>query len=111
MIEVECVKLLEEIGIEIVVYLFENFLIDCVKDVGVQIIVWGFWVVIDFEYEYQMVGMNCVLDDSIEMVFLMVDLKYQVIVLKLVKEIVCLGGDISKFVILVVNDVVKEWML
>ena len=79
MIEAECAKLSEETGTEIVAHPFENLLIDCAKDVGAQIIVRGLRAVTDFEYEYQMVGMNRALDDSIETVFLMADLKHQAI--------------------------------
>jgi len=66
--------------------------------VGASVIVRGLRALADFEYEYQMVGMNRAMNDSIETVFLMADLKYQAIASKLVKEIAMLGGDISKFV-------------
>ena len=110
MIEAECAKLSEETGTGIVAHPFENLLIDCAKDVGAQIIVRGLRAVTDFEYEYQMVGMNRALDDSIETVFLMADLKHQAIASKLVKEIARLGGDISKFVTPAVNEAVKDRM-
>ena len=98
MIEAECAKLSEQTGTEIVAHPFENLLIDCAKDVGAQIIVRGLRAVTDFEYEYQMVGMNRALDASIETVFLMADLTHQAIASKLVKEIARLDGDVSKFV-------------
>lgn len=98
MIEAECSKLSEETGVEIVAHPFENLLIDCAKEVGAQIIVRGLRAVTDFEYEYQMVGMNRALDASIETVFLMADLQHQAIASKLVKEIARLDGDVSKFV-------------
>lgn len=98
MIEAECGKLSRETGVEIVAHPFENLLIDCAKEVGAQTIVRGLRAVTDFEYEYQMVGMNRALDDSIETVFLMADLQHQAIASKLVKEITRLGGDVSKFV-------------
>lgn len=98
MIEAECAKLSVQTGIEIVVHPFENLLIDCARDVGAQIIIRGLRAVADFEYEYQMVGMNRQLDDSIETVFLMAEAQHQAIASKLVKEIARLGGDISKFV-------------
>lgn len=110
MIEAECAKLSEETGTEIVAHPFENLLIDCAKDVGAQIIVRGLRAVTDFEYEYQMVGMNRALDDRIETVFLMAELKHQAIASKLVKEIARLGGDISKFVTPAVNEAVKDRM-
>jgi pantetheine-phosphate adenylyltransferase len=107
MIEAECAKLSAETGTEIVAHPFENLLIDCAKDVGASIIVRGLRAVTDFEYEYQMVGMNRALDSSIETVFLMADLQHQAIASKLVKEIARLGGDISKFVTPSVKDALK----
>lgn len=98
MVETECAQLGKETGTQIVVHPFENLLIDCAHDVGAQLIVRGLRAVADFEYEFQMVGMNRALDDSVETVFLMADAKRQAIASKLVKEIVRLGGDVSKFV-------------
>lgn len=98
LIEAECAELADQTGIEIVVHPFENLLIDCARDVGAQIIVRGLRAVADFEYEYQMVGMNRQLDDTIETVFLMAEAEHQAIASKLVKEIARLDGDISKFV-------------
>ena len=85
-------------GCEIVVHPFENLLITCAHDVGASIIVRGLRAVADFEYEYQMVGMNRALDSTVETVFLMAEARYQPIASKLVKEISRLGGDVSKFV-------------
>ncbi len=104
LIEAECVQLAKETGVEIVVHPFENLLIDCARDVGAQIIVRGLRAVSDFEYEFQMVGMNRQLDDSIETVFLMAEATHQAIASKLVKEIARLDGDVSKFVTPAVND-------
>ncbi|MDO5529034.1 MAG: pantetheine-phosphate adenylyltransferase, partial [Paracoccus sp. (in: a-proteobacteria)] len=73
MVEHECREIVAETGGEIVVYPFENLLIDCARDVGAQIIVRGLRAVADFEYEFQMVGMNRALDSSVETVFLMAD--------------------------------------
>lgn len=108
MIEVECSELSKQTGIEIVVHPFENLLIDCANDVGAQIIVRGLRAVADFEYEYQMVGMNRVLDDSVETVFLMAEARHQAIASKLVKEIARLGGDVSSFVPAHVHAALKE---
>jgi pantetheine-phosphate adenylyltransferase len=83
---------------EIVVHPFENLLIDCARDVGAGMIVRGLRAVADFEYEYQMVGMNRALDDTVETVFLMAEARHQAIASRLVKEIARLGGDTSKFV-------------
>ena len=98
MLEEECNYLSGQTGTEIVVHPFENLLIDCAHDVGAQVIVRGLRAVADFEYEFQMVGMNRSLDNSIETVFLMAEAKHQAIASKLVKEIARLNGDISKFV-------------
>jgi len=104
MLEAECAEVSKEVGIEIVVHPFENLLIHCANDVGATVIIRGLRAVADFEYEYQMVGMNRALDSSIETVFLMAEARYQAIASKLVKEIARLGGDVSKFVTPAVND-------
>ena len=63
----------------------------------------------DFEYEYQMAGMNQQLNDRIETVFLMADVSLQPIASRLVKEIALYGGDIAKFVSpAVCRDVVER---
>ncbi len=98
MIEAEVAGLEAGIGIEIVAHPFENLLIDCARDVGASLIIRGLRAVTDFEYEFQMVGMNRAMDDSIETVFLMAEARHQAIASKLVKEIARLGGDVSKFV-------------
>ena len=98
MIESECAALARETGCEMVVHPFENLLIDCAHDVGAGVIVRGLRAVADFEYEFQMVGMNRALDSSVETVFLMAEARHQAIASKLVKEIARLGGDVSKFV-------------
>ena len=98
MLERDCANLSEQTGTEIIVHPFENLLINCAHDVGAQLIVRGLRAVADFEYEFQMVGMNRSLDNSIETVFLMAEAKHQAIASKLVKEIARLDGDISKFV-------------
>ncbi len=108
MIEAECVPLGIATGCEIVVHPFENLLIDCAREVGANVIVRGLRAVADFEYEYQMVGMNRAMDSSIETVFLMADAKNQAIASKLVKEIARLGGDVSKFVPSAVKDQLVE---
>jgi len=98
MVEAECAGIIARTGGEIVVHPFENLLIDCARDVGARVIVRGLRAVADFEYEFQMVGMNRAMDASIETVFLMADARRQAIASKLVKEIARLGGDVSRFV-------------
>ena len=108
MIEAEALRLNAETGTEIVVHPFENLLIDCARDVGAGIILRGLRAVADFEYEYQMVGMNRQLDSSIETVFLMAEAQHQAIASKLVKEICRLGGDVSKFVTPEIDAALKD---
>jgi len=98
MIEAECVKLSAQTGTEMVAHPFENLLIHCAHDVNAKLIIRGLRAVADFEYEFQMVGMNRALDASVETVFLMADANHQAIASKLVKEVARLGGDVSKFV-------------
>lgn len=98
MVQAECAPIVARTGGEIVVHPFENLLIDCANDVGAGVIIRGLRAVADFEYEFQMVGMNRAMDASVETVFLMADARRQAIASKLVKEIARLGGDVSKFV-------------
>ena len=108
MIRSEVVPLGEPLGTEIVVHPFENLLIHCARDVGAGVIIRGLRAVADFEYEFQMVGMNRSLDNSVETVFLMADAKNQAIASKLVKEIARLGGDVSKFVTPAVDQALQD---
>ncbi|WOI55219.1 pantetheine-phosphate adenylyltransferase [Palleronia sp. LCG004] len=108
MIEAECGPLQERFGMTIRVHPFENLLIDCARDVGAQLIIRGLRAVADFEYEFQMVGMNRVLDDSVETVFLMADTEHQAVASKLVKEIARLGGNVSRFVPTAVERALRE---
>ena len=98
MVESAAKPISEATGLEIVAHPFENLLIDCARDVGASIIVRGLRAVADFEYEFQMVGMNRRLDPGIETVFLMAGVNQQAVASKLVKEIARLGGDVSEFV-------------
>ena len=98
MVEAECAPLAAAKGIEIVAHPFDNLLIQCARDVGAGVIIRGLRAVADFEYEFQMVGMNRRLDDTIETVFLMAEAEHQAIASKLVKEIGRLGGDVAPFV-------------
>ncbi|MEM6389512.1 MAG: pantetheine-phosphate adenylyltransferase [Pseudomonadota bacterium] len=98
MVEAECADLARETGVEIVAHPFDNLLVHCARDVGAQMIVRGLRAVADFEYEFQMVGMNRKLDPDIVTVFLMAEAHHQAIASKLVKEIARLGGDVSPFV-------------
>jgi pantetheine-phosphate adenylyltransferase len=77
---------------------FEGLLTDLAVDCGATLIVRGLRAVSDFEYEFQMTGMNRRLNPDIETVFLTASEKHQFISSRLVKEIVSMGGDITHFV-------------
>jgi len=77
---------------------FDNLLVSFAQSIGATVIIRGLRAVSDFEYEFQMVGMNARLNPEIETVFLMASDKHQFISSKLVKEIGDLGGDITQFV-------------
>jgi len=83
---------------EVEVLPFEGLLIHFVETIGASMIVRGLRAVSDFEFEYQMVGMNHKLNPNIETVFLMADAQNQAIASRLVKEIAKLGGDVAPFV-------------
>jgi pantetheine-phosphate adenylyltransferase len=100
---------LADLGREIEVVSFDSLLMDFAEREGASMIVRGLRAVADFEYEYQMAGMNQQLNDRIETVFLMADVSLQPIASRLVKEIALYGGDISKFVpAAVVADVARR---
>jgi pantetheine-phosphate adenylyltransferase len=86
------------VGGDIEVVSFDSLLMDFAERQGASIIVRGLRAVADFEYEYQMAGMNQQLNDRIETVFLMADVSLQPIASRLVKEIALYGGDVGKFV-------------
>jgi pantetheine-phosphate adenylyltransferase len=90
--EVEC------IGGEIHVVSFDSLLMDFAEREGARVIVRGLRAVADFEYEYQMAGMNQQINPRVETVFLMADVSLQPIASRLVKEIALYGGPIDRFV-------------
>ncbi|MBT3534535.1 MAG: pantetheine-phosphate adenylyltransferase [Rhodospirillaceae bacterium] len=77
---------------------YDDLTIHCAQEHGASIIIRGLRAVADFEYEYQLVGMNRQLDADIETIFIMANHEYQFIASRLVKEIAQLKGDISSFV-------------
>lgn len=83
---------------DVTVVSFDSLLMDFAEREGAAMIVRGLRAVADFEYEYQMAGMNQQLNDRIETVFLMADVSLQPIASRLVKEIAIYGGNISRFV-------------
>ncbi len=87
---------------------FEGLLTDFADQAGAAMIVRGLRAVTDFDYEFQMTGMNARLNDQIETVFLMASERHQFIASRLVKEIARLGGDISSFVSANVRDHLRD---
>lgn len=77
---------------------FNSLLVDFAAELGASTIIRGIRGVTDFEYEYQLTGMNRQLNHDIETVFLMADVSLQPIASRLVKEIAIYGGEIGKFV-------------
>ena len=77
---------------------FDSLLMDFAEREGASMIIRGLRAVGDFEYEFQMAGMNQQLNNQIETVFLMADVSLQPIASRLVKEIARYGGSIEKFV-------------
>jgi pantetheine-phosphate adenylyltransferase len=86
---------------------FNALLVKYARKIGATVLLRGLRAVADFEYEYQMAGMNQQLDDEIETVFLMADVSLQPIASRLVKEIALFGGDIAPFVSREVCDLVE----
>ncbi len=95
-------------GVRIEVKPFDNLLMHFAKGAGATMIVRGLRAVSDFEYEFQMAGMNARLDSEMETVFLMASDRCQFISSRFVKEIGRLGGDISSFVSPRVRDKLIE---
>ena len=85
-------------GARVEVRAFDTLLMHFAEEVGAGVIVRGLRAVSDFEYEFQMAGMNARLNPNIETVFLMASDRYQFISSRFVKEIGALGGDITHFV-------------
>ena len=76
---------------------FNSLTTDLCKKMNSKIILRGLRAVSDFEYEFQLAGMNRKLNNNIETVFLMSDVENQIISSRFVKEIIDLGGDVKKF--------------
>ncbi len=94
----ETAGLAEKYGSTIEVVAFDQLLMDFAVSKNAQIIIRGLRAVSDFEYEFQMAGMNDALNPNVETVFLMADARLQAIASRLVKEIAHYGGDITPFV-------------
>jgi pantetheine-phosphate adenylyltransferase len=87
---------------------FNSLLMDFAENQGASVVIRGIRGVTDFEYEYQLTGMNRQLNSRIETVFLMADVALQPIASRLVKEIALYGGEIGKFVTPAVRDEVVQ---
>lgn len=85
-------------GMEIEVMPFDTLLVEFARQVGASMVIRGLRAVSDFDYEFQMAGMNYRMAPDIETVFLMASETHQFIASRLVKEVAMLGGDISSFV-------------
>jgi len=85
-------------GSEIVVQGFDGLLVEFARDLGAMAIMRGLRAVSDFDYEFQMAGINARLAPKVETVFLMASERHQFISSRFVKEIARLGGDVSSFV-------------
>jgi pantetheine-phosphate adenylyltransferase len=96
------------LGPNIEVVEFDSLLMDFAQSQGASMIIRGLRAVADFEYEFQMAGMNQQLNDDIETIFLMADVSLQPIASRLVKEIARYGGRIDKFVTPAVAQDVKR---
>lgn len=83
---------------------FNSLLMDFADSQGAATVIRGIRGVTDFEYEYQLTGMNRQLNHEVETIFLMADVALQPIASKLVKEIAVYGGEIAKFVTPAVRD-------
>lgn len=83
---------------------FNSLLMDFAESLGATTVIRGIRGVTDFEYEYQLTGMNRQLNNRVETVFLMADVSLQPIASRLVKEIALYGGEIGKFVTPAIRD-------
>ncbi len=98
MVEAEIAAIAASNGTAIEVLPMEGLLVQFARSVGAAMIVRGLRAVSDFDYEFQMAGMNYRMDPGVETVFLMASERHQFIASRLVKEVAILGGDISTFV-------------
>jgi len=98
LVRAEIAPIAQKTGTVIEVRPFETLLIAFAREIGAKMIVRGLRAVSDFDYEFQMAGMNYRLDCNIETVFLMASEHHQFISSRFVKDIATFGGDISSFV-------------
>jgi pantetheine-phosphate adenylyltransferase len=103
----EVAKLRLPVKVPIQVMPFDNLLMHFVQQMQGTVIIRGLRAVSDFEYEFQMAGMNARLNPDVETMFLMASERNQFIASRFVKEIARLGGDVSSFVPKGVNEKIK----
>jgi len=98
LVAAECTAITARTGTPIDVLGFDTLLITFARTIGAGVIIRGLRAVSDFDYEFQMAGMNYRLDPQIETIFLMASEHHQFISSRFVKEIARRGGDVSSFV-------------
>lgn len=98
----------KDYGIEFDVVQFDELLMKFAERMNASVIIRGLRAVADFEYEFQMTGMNYQINPDIETVFLMADPKYQTIASRLVKEVARYEGTIDAFVPKDIAEAIKE---
>ena len=99
---------LYEAGCKIDVMPFQGLLVSFAAQVGASCVIRGLRAVSDFEYEFQLTGMNAKLDPKLETLFLMASDEWQFVSSSFVKEIASMGGDVSRFVTPAVADILKN---
>lgn len=98
LVEAEIASIATQNDMVIEVLPYDTLLIDFARKIGASMIVRGLRAVTDFDYEFQMAGMNYRMAPDVETVFLMASERHQFIASRLVKEVAMLGGDITSFV-------------
>ena len=99
-----------ETGITIEVQPCSSLLVQFAREVGASVILRGLRAISDFDFEFQLAGMNYRLDPAIETVFLMASERHQFISSRFVKEIAWLGGDVSSFVPPLTERRLEAWV-
>ncbi len=108
LVKAEVTPIATKVGFTFEVLPFSTLLIDFAKAVGAKMIIRGLRAVSDFDYEFQMAGMNYRLESEIETIFLMASERHQFISSRFVKDIAAFGGDISSFVPDITNAKTRE---
>lgn len=98
LVRAEVTPVMEKLNVPLDVRPFSNLLVHFAREIGAKVIVRGLRAVSDFDYEFQMAGMNYRLDSDVETVFLMASERHQFISSRFVKDVAAFGGDISSFV-------------